>query len=101
MGLFACKSLIEASGGTIEAYSDGEGTGACFDFTLPMKVNTRNIPVNSEIIVFKRDSNRASRTACQIAAQQNPNKDLTNMAANDLEMASHIISVTDRPATNE
>ena len=36
LGLFITKSIIEAHGGTILAYSEGVGKGATFSFTLPI-----------------------------------------------------------------
>ena len=37
MGLMICQSIIDSSNGTIKAHSNGEGQGACFTFTMPMK----------------------------------------------------------------
>jgi two-component system, chemotaxis family, CheB/CheR fusion protein len=35
LGLYVSKSLVEAHGGSVSAYSDGEGRGSTFTFTLP------------------------------------------------------------------
>ncbi len=36
LGLFICKSIIEAHGGTIDCRSDGQGHGSTFQITLPL-----------------------------------------------------------------
>ncbi len=36
LGLFIVKEIIEKMGGTISAFSEGEGKGATFSFTLPI-----------------------------------------------------------------
>jgi signal transduction histidine kinase len=35
LGLFISKAIIEAHGGSIEAYNNVEGNGATFRFTIP------------------------------------------------------------------
>ena len=37
IGLFVCKQLVENSGGEISVFSDGEGKGSKFSFTMEMK----------------------------------------------------------------
>ncbi|MGZ5490821.1 MAG: ATP-binding protein [Nitrososphaeraceae archaeon] len=39
MGLYICKNIIEAHGGTISAVNNSNGKGALFRFTLPVKSN--------------------------------------------------------------
>jgi signal transduction histidine kinase len=42
LGLFICKSIVEAHGGSIWAENNSDGKGATFSFTLPLsKVSTR------------------------------------------------------------
>src|SRR6185312_6221648 len=38
LGLFICKNIIEAHGGTIWAENNGDGKGATFSFSLPVKI---------------------------------------------------------------
>jgi two-component system, OmpR family, sensor histidine kinase VicK len=38
LGLFICKNIIEAHGGTIWAENNGDGKGATFSFNLPVKI---------------------------------------------------------------
>lgn len=40
LGLFICKGIVEAHGGTVEAKNNGEGeNGATFSFTLPISTD--------------------------------------------------------------
>jgi signal transduction histidine kinase len=42
LGLFICKSIVEAHGGSIWAENNSDGKGATFSFTLPLsKINTQ------------------------------------------------------------
>ena len=45
LGLAIARSLVEAHGGTIEAFSDGPGTGATFRVTLPDVAHTSDTSV--------------------------------------------------------
>ena len=36
IGLTIAKSLVELHGGEIQVFSDGEGKGATFQFTIPL-----------------------------------------------------------------
>jgi signal transduction histidine kinase len=40
LGLFICRAIVEAHGGTIVAESRGPGLGACFTFRLPLAAPT-------------------------------------------------------------
>ena len=39
LGLYICKSIIEAHGGSIWAKNNDDGNGATFSFSLPLMVN--------------------------------------------------------------
>ncbi|MGH9997773.1 MAG: sensor histidine kinase, partial [Nitrososphaeraceae archaeon] len=42
LGLFICKSIVEAHGGSIWAENNSDGKGATFSFTLPLsKISTQ------------------------------------------------------------
>ena len=43
LGLAIARSLVEAHGGTINAFSDGPGTGATFRVTLPVVAQTSSV----------------------------------------------------------
>ena len=47
LGLAIAKQLVHAHGGTIRALSDGDGTGATFEVTLPFKPKSRPADVVS------------------------------------------------------
>jgi signal transduction histidine kinase len=45
LGLFICKSIIEAHGGNIWAENNSNGKGATFSFTLPLDIISREVGI--------------------------------------------------------
>ena len=45
LGLFICKSIIEAHGGNIWAENNSNGKGATFSFTLPLDKISREVGI--------------------------------------------------------
>jgi signal transduction histidine kinase len=45
LGLFICKSIIEAHGGNIWAENNSYGKGATFSFTLPLDKISREVGI--------------------------------------------------------
>lgn len=43
LGLYICRAIVEAHGGTIRAESGGRGKGAAFIFTLPTRPRVREV----------------------------------------------------------
>jgi signal transduction histidine kinase len=50
LGLFICKSIVEAHGGKIWAENNNDGKGATFSFSLPLKDGTKNNEIMRYII---------------------------------------------------
>ena len=48
MGLLISKNLVNLNGGTIEVYSDGQGHGAVFIFTLRMQDKSHSLELDPE-----------------------------------------------------
>ena len=55
LGMWISKKIVDMHGGSISVFSEGEGRGATFSFTLPMKAN-------AEINAAPADSLRLPRS---------------------------------------
>ena len=55
LGLIICKKIVENSGGKIECYSNGEGQGSVFMFSMHM-----TLPVKQKSSMMKNNSLKMS-----------------------------------------
>jgi CheY-like chemotaxis protein len=83
LGLPMNHRIIEAHGGQVEADSKGPGTGARFQFTLPISRVTRG---SGDVLIVEDDAGFASLMKAEFAAQG-----LSSVRAADAETAEHML----------
>jgi PAS domain S-box-containing protein len=83
LGLSINRMIIEAHGGTVEAFSDGPGTGSRFDFTLPIEQQT---PEAADVLIVEDDSGFA-----RLLQEQLVSRGMTTVRAPDAETAQRLL----------
>jgi CheY-like chemotaxis protein/two-component sensor histidine kinase len=88
LGLGLVKRLVELHGGTVSAQSDGPGTGACFEVTLPVADNQ-----NVDIAKSRTDTGPQERRLRAVVCDDAP--DLRELVADLLRMKGHEVTVVE------
>jgi nitrogen-specific signal transduction histidine kinase len=83
LGLAMNHRIIEAHGGQVEADSKGPGTGARFQFTLPISRPRRG---SGDVLIVEDDAGFASLMKAEFAVQG-----LSTVRAADAETAEHML----------
>jgi PAS domain S-box-containing protein len=89
LGLSINRMIIEAHGGTVEAFSDGPGTGSRFDFTLPIEHQT---PEAADVLIVEDDSGFA-----RLLQEQLVSRGMTTVRAPDAETAQRLLQAGMKP----
>jgi len=53
LGLWIVRDIVERHGGTVQAASDGEGKGATFTVTLPLRAQAESLHTRMRVPVSK------------------------------------------------
>jgi len=86
LGLSINQQIINAHGGTIEAYSEGLGKGSRFEFTLPI---AREQTKQGDVLIVEDDARFARVLASELAT-----RNLTSVWASNAETAEKLVQAS-------
>ena len=89
LGLSINRRIIEAHGGKVVAYSDGQGLGSRFQFTLPIAQTT---PEAADVLIVEDDSGFA-----RLLQEQLVSLGMTTVRAADAETAERLLQAGMKP----
>ncbi|MEP6752806.1 MAG: PAS domain S-box protein [Candidatus Dormiibacterota bacterium] len=89
LGLSINRRIIEAHGGEVVAYSDGQGRGSRFQFTLPIAHTT---PEAADVLIVEDDSGFA-----RLLQEQLVSLGMTTVRAPDAETAERLLQAGMKP----
>jgi len=96
LGLFISKKIVDLHGGSLSAYSAGEGSGSTFTLTIPLCTNRPVEPRNSSLI-YTRFPSVVVRTlpGMQPEARVHPRAEpraVTGMSAEGATQPTHLVA---------
>ena len=89
LGLSINRRIVEAHGGKVEAYSDGQAKGSRFEFTLPA---VHKSPDDADVLIVEDDSGFA-----RLLQEQFVSRGMTTVRAADAETAERLLNAGMKP----